>query len=421
MRTSITPRWVTNNHVAVKPLKTPQQQQLIALWTLVVFCVVAWRQGAFFDGGLDVVVILKALLQSAALGWAFLLWLWSDRRCPLGVRSFLLLLPVLLLSVVGALAEGNFVASGIIAIRVLMLAVTIMFIMRVYPAEQTLTGLCVALSLVGLLSAATGLVLGGGGRLSGGIPPLSPNEIALLTGIPALVIFHQALRAQTRWWHVVYLAVLATVLVLSESRTALIAAVIAAAMMVLLLRRIPIQTVVATLLIAPVVFYLFFLTPVIQNIMAREDSASILTLNSRTISWSVVLNLPNDSWQRWIGSGLSVKTIAVEGQYWDEQVFDSSWISLLAQTGLIGTGLIAILVILNVYTALSSKRLRGLLLPLLSFVLIRSFMENGLIDAGALFLIFLVFSLMLETPSSRGAHDWERDPVFAKKNSRTHC
>lgn len=414
MQPVISAAWAPPRRQAPHGVRVPHRLQLTALWILVVFCVVAWRQGSFYSGGLDPVVLAKAVLQSAALGWAFLLWLWSGIRYPLGVRSLMFLAPVLGLSVVGALAEGNFMASAIIAVRIVMLALTTVLIMRVYPAEQVLVGLCIAMSIVGLVSAGTGFILEGGARLSGGIPPLSPNEIALLSGVPALVLLHQALRAQVHWWHVATLVVLGSVLLLSESRTALIAAAVSAGLSVLLMRRLPIQTIVTSLLLAPVVFYLLFLTPALRNMMVREDSASIMTLNSRTISWSVVLDLPADSWQRWIGAGMSQKTIAVQGQYWDEQVFDSSWISLLAQAGLVGTALAALWVLVTVLAAVRSKRLRSLLLPLLAFVLIRSVMENGLVDAGVMFLIFLVLALMVEPPSARVAHDWERAALLKR-------
>lgn len=411
MQPRISPAWPVGQ-TAVLPAverKTPAHWQLNVLWILLVFSVVAWRQGTLFSGSLDIVVVLKALLQTLVLGWAAVLWMAGGPRQPVGVRSLLLLAPVLLLSVVGALAVGNLVASAIIAVRIGMLALTVLLIMRVFPAQQVLLSLCTSLALVGALSAGSGLLLGGDGRLSGGIPPLSPNEIALLSGVPALVLFHQALRAKVRWPHVVLLVCFTAILLISESRTALIAASVSAGMMLLMLRRVPVQTIVSALLTLPVVFYLVFLTPVIQQFIDRGDSASVMTLNSRTISWSVVLGLPNDSWQRWIGAGLSQKSIAVQGQYWDEQVFDSSWISLLAQAGVFGTALVALWVVFTVFSALKSKKLRSLLVPLLAFIVIRSAMENGLVDAGALFLIFLVFALMVEPAARAAAFDWEKE------------
>ncbi|WP_159611321.1 O-antigen ligase family protein [Glutamicibacter sp. JC586] len=415
----ISPPWEPRLHRrGRRTQRIPRQWQLTLMWILLVFSVVAWRQGALFTGGVDSVVILKALLQSSILCWVVLLNLWSSERQLVGVRSIMLVAPTLALSIVGALAEGNLMASAIIAIRMTMLATTILLIMRIFPAEQVVSSLCIGMATVGMVSAISGLALGGAaGRLSGGIPPLSPNEIALLSGFPALVLFHQALRAQVRWWHIVALGVLSGILLLSESRTALFAAAVAAVMMLLMLRKLPVQTIVAGLITLPIASYLIFATSIIQHMMAREDSASVMTLNSRTISWSVVLNLPIDSWQRWIGAGMSQKTIAVQGQYWDEQVFDSSWISLLAQTGIIGTALIGIWVIATIHSAITSKKLRSLLLPLIAFLLIRSVMENGLLDAGALFLSFLVIALMLEPVSKSEAFDWDNSSLLKQPNS----
>ncbi|MHA7242839.1 O-antigen ligase family protein [Paeniglutamicibacter antarcticus] len=392
---------------------------MYGIWIVTVSCVVAWRQGAFYTGGLDPVVIIKALLQAGAMCWALTICLVYKNKYPVGAKSLGSLLAILAVSVVGALAEGNLSASAVIAVRVMMMALTAMLLMSRYSAQRVLLGLCTALALVGIFSAVTGLALGGEGRLAGGIPPLSPNEIALLTGVPALVLLHEALRARVHWWHIIALIVLAGGLLLSESRTALIGAACAAGLMVLLMRRLPIQTVSAALLLAPGLFFVVFFTPVVQSIVTREDSASFLTLNSRTISWSVVLNLPMDSWQRWIGEGLSMKTIAVEGQYWDEQVFDSSWISLLAQTGVIGAAIALFWVLSCVFAALKSKKLRSLFIPLLAFVLVRSTMENGLIDAGVTFLVFFTLSLSLEPPSRSVGCDWDRDGHFGVWPTRT--
>ena len=53
-----------------------------------------------------------------------------------------------------------------------------------------LRSLFIAMALVGGLAIVTGLLALGstGGRLQGGIPPLVPNEIALLCGAPALAL-----------------------------------------------------------------------------------------------------------------------------------------------------------------------------------------------------------------------------------------
>src|SRR5690606_42051061 len=59
-----------------------------------------------------------------------------------------------------------------------------------------------------------------------------------------------------------------------------------------------------------------------------------------------------------------------------------SWISLLAQSGIIGTVIAAVWIAGVVFRAMKTAKARTLYLPLLAFILVRSFMENGLIDAG---------------------------------------
>lgn len=408
-RGTITSSWpslqpATSN--AAEPKAEPKAWHLAAIALLCVGCVVAWRQGAFYSGGVDPVVALKALMQSAALAWAWVLAKKHGLARPLGIRSLNYLLMILSVSLIGAVAAGDVMASAVIAIRVIMMALTLMLVMRSYSAEPTLLALALAMAIVGVLSAGTGLALGGGARLSGGIPPLSPNEIALLAGVPALLLLHEGIRARVHWWHLALLVMLAGMLLLSESRTALIGAAAASGLMLILVRHIPLQTVIAALVAFPLLTYALLMTPILQNLMAREDSASLLTLNSRTISWSAVLNLPWDSWQRWVGTGLSTKTIPVEGQYWEEQVFDSSWISLLAQSGIIGIVIAAVWIAGVVFRAMKTAKARTLYLPLLAFILVRSFMENGLIDAGVMFLAFFAISLNLERPSAQLSIDW---------------
>ncbi|MHC6176416.1 O-antigen ligase family protein [Glutamicibacter endophyticus] len=420
MRGTITAQWPRAGIKEPRRVAGPSELHLILIWLMTVSSVVAWRQGVFYTGGADPVVVLKALLQFGALGWAALLCLNCRTHFPLGVRSLGFLLPILALSVVGALAEGNLTASLVLAVRVLLMALTVMFLARCYAPQRLLWALAVALAVVGGISAVSGLVIGGQGRLSGGIPPLSPNEIALLAGLPALMLLHETLRARVHWWHSGGLLLLVGILILSESRTALIGAACAAVLMVLLMRTLPVQTLVATLIAIPVLFYVMFYTPAVRAVLERSDSAELLTFNSRTISWSAVLQLPLDSWQRWVGQGLSMKTIPVTGQYWEEQVFDSSWISLLAQAGVFGAVLALLWVLGCLWAALRHRKVRSLYLPLLAFILVRSLMENGLIDAGVMFLVFFALSLCLERPSREYGPDWEHEPLLGTAKRPTY-
>lgn len=85
-------------------------------------------------------------------------------------------------------------------------------------------------------------------------------------------------------------------------------------------------------------------------------------------------------------------------------MLDSSWASLLAQTGLIGTALIAALIVWCVASALISSRRRWLVAPLLTLVIIRSVTESGLVDSATAFILFFTVASLL-THRSRHADD----------------
>ncbi len=83
-------------------------------------------------------------------------------------------------------------------------------------------------------------------------------------------------------------------------------------------------------------------------------------------------------------------------------MLDSSWVSLLAQAGLLGVLLIGLLVAWCVITAVTAASRRGLLLPLLTMFVIRTFTESGMVDSAMPFVLFVTLSALL-TRRSRQA------------------
>lgn len=390
-----------------------------AIWAMLVVSTVAWRQGSLYEGGLDPVVVLKAGIQVCALAWAVVLNLGAGRRQPLPAGSLAILSLLVLISCVGGFAAGNTVPSLVIAVRILMLAATVALMFRAFTAQANLLALLTTMGGIGLLSAASGLVSGVDGRLSGGIPPLSPNEIALLVGAPALALLHEMVRDRLRLRGMMAFIVLATVLALSESRSALVAAVLGVCLIVVQIRRLPLRVVAAIAVLVPLAFAVLAYTPLLRSLVFRADSASLSTLNSRTISWNAVLDIPLATWERWIGTGLSTKEIAVSGQYWDMQVFDSSWFSVLAQAGAVGTAILLLWVAWALVAAVRRGRVRTLTLGLLAFLLVRSILENGLVDASAAFLLFFSISLVLERPVYAVLPSWDEQSPLGPQPLRT--
>jgi len=238
--------------------------------------------------------------------------------------------------------------------------------------------------------------------LGGGIPPLTPNDIALLCGLPALGILHEAVHGRAGARLVAVSAGLAGMVLATGSRTAIFALAAAIVVVLLHVRRPPVPVAAAVLAAVPAIFAVTAYTPTLTNILNRADSASLVTLNSRTISWEAVLAIPIDTLERWLGAGLSVKQIAVIGQYWDKQVFDSSWISALAQAGLVGLLLLALWTVRTVWDSLRTPGLGTFTNAALLFILIRSVTENGLVDASVDFVVFFTLSVLLEKASSSG-------------------
>jgi hypothetical protein len=134
----------------------------------------------------------------------------------------------------------------------------------------------------------------------------------------------------------------------------------------------------------------------------ERDGSGTSTLESRFIAWNAATTWADDAWQLVFGGGLSVKIIPVKGQWWDTQPLDSSWFSLLVQTGLLGVLVCGVWALWALRGALLAPReQRALFLGLLLFLLGRSVLESGLFDATPAFIGFLAVSLLAEGGSRR--------------------
>ena len=374
------------------------------VWLLVVISLVPWRKGVYYEGGADAVVLAKAALQALA----FLLAaarVFSVPRRPLGVRSFLLLGLFASLSLTGALQAGSMASSGVLTGRLVLLAVTVGCVLAAERAHQALTSLLVVMGAVGLAIGATGApAVLDGARLAGTMPEVAPNVLALLLGAPAVAALHVLIRHRPAPGPVIAAVLLVPALIATGSRMGLLAAAAAVTVDLLYVRR-PHKALVAVLAATvPALLAVVAFTPVLSALMERAGGGSLMTLNSRTIAWSAVLDAAPGTWKRWIGSGLDVRTVPVQGQYWDSQVLDSSWISALAQAGILGAVVLALLTLAALAGAVRYRgQGAGLVPALLVFVLVRSFLENGLTEAAPAFVLFFLLALMVEPPARDAA------------------
>jgi hypothetical protein len=139
---------------------------------------------------------------------------------------------------------------------------------------------------------------------------------------------------------------------------------------------------------------------------AERGGDGTSTLDSRFIAWRAAATWADSTWQTVFGGGLNVKIIPVAGQYWKTQPLDSSWASLLVQTGLLGllvaTGWVC-------WVARGALRAphphRVLFVGLWVFLVGRSLLESGLFDASPAFLLFFAVSLLAESASRERLED----------------
>jgi hypothetical protein len=365
---------------------------------LMVLGAVDWRRGAYFSGAVDPVVLAKALVAGIGLLLAFGLAS-GRRRYRLGTLSVWLLTIVLGSSLWGALTSGELLSGGVMAVRVAVLGGTVFFLLRAAPALVVLRRTAWASGAIAVVASLTGLPGMTGGRLAGGLPSMDPNALALLAGIPLVVLAWRVVLGEASWAIGLGGGYFLAVLWFTGSRTALLMLLVGVAVMALQIRRPRVGLVVGGLVLGAVGLVGAVATGFLAGFAARGGDGTS-TLDSRFIAWRAAAGWAESGWQTVFGGGLNVKIIPVTGQYWKTQPLDSSWASLLVQTGLLG---------LLVAAAWACWVLRGALLApyphrvlflgLWFFLVGRSLLESGLFDASPAFLLFLAVSLLAEGAS----------------------
>jgi O-Antigen ligase len=372
---------------------------LVFIILLIAVCsVIPWRRGQIYSGGVDRVVAAKAALELIAFGLAFALH--ATRRVvgSVGIISLSFLAAIIIISTIGAYAADDITASLVLSIRLAIVAATVVLIVKSAPPLMVLNALLAAMGAVAIFAAITGAQHGlSSGRLSGGIPNFQANVLAGLAAPPAVGLGAYIARRGIRPWNIALLAVLIGIVFATGSRTALLVVFIGIIIAFLSANHVPTSTAIAALIATPFIYSLLAFTNTIPQVFSRgQDADQLLSLSTRTVAWNAVFAIPIDSWPKWIGVGLAAKTVAVQERFRNVQVLDSSWVSVLAQAGIIGTLLLGIWLAIAVIESLARPDLRALTFPLLVVLIIRSITESGLVDSSATFLLFLTIALVLE-------------------------
>ena len=411
--------------------QTPEARTDVPRWQLylccllLVACTIPWRRATYFSGALDPVVAAKGLIGSIGLAMAFLM---SRRRLghhtPLGARTLTFAGLYLAVSCLGGWAAGQALPSVVVAVRVAMLLSSLALLLQAVGVSRLITTMVRSMGLVALFAVGTGVGTVGSGRLQGAVPPLAPNEIAFLTGAVLLLTVHRLMEGQARRGEIPLALALFGVVWLTGSRTTAATLLLAVAVLVVQARRFSAPGFVALVAAVPAVAFAALATSAVTDMLLRGGDQNVTTLSSRTIAWQAALTMNGSTWQRWFGGGLPMKHIPVSGQYWQTQLLDSSWISALVQTGLVGLVLTAVWVVATLASAFRTPRpWRPLWVGLVVFIGLRSLLESGLFDASTSFIVFAVVSLATEratrtAPDPGAPHDPGDPTASVRADSR---
>jgi hypothetical protein len=165
--------------------------------------------------------------------------------------------------------------------------------------------------------------------------------------------------------------------------------------------RVPAWVVALSALSVPAVLYVTFMTPLVSAYATRGDSASTMTLNSRTVAWTAAVHYADTGLGQLFGAGLAVKEIPVSAMFRTVQILDSTWMSAVVQAGALGTLTLAVMSVVTLVRSLTlPPPHRSLVFSVLLMMILRSALESGLFDASAAFIPFLCFALSAQRPSN---------------------
>jgi hypothetical protein len=393
---------------------TPTLPILVGTWFLVVLSVVSWRPDTLYAGGADPVVIAKALVALTAFLCALAIYHRYRMHARVGIRSLFFLVAIVAVSCLGAVAAGDPTPSLVLAVRIILVAATVYTLACTTTPLDVLRSLLIAMGILSLIGAVTGIPeLLSQGRLASGIPAMRPNELAGLAAPPLVGLAIEVTRSGLRTRTAVLMLTFSAIVLATGSRTTLFVAVLAIILTIMLSWPLPHSAGIVLILLAPVAYTVAAFTDFVAQVAVRgQDLQQLATLSSRTIAWEAVLDIPMNTWHKWIGAGLAIKTVEVDQRWWETQVLDSSWVSVLSQAGIIGLVLVSVWVILTVVESARSDRLRNFTFPLLVLLLVRSVAENGLIESSVIFVLFFCISLLLE-PGYRYPVNREKEVRYA--------
>ncbi len=375
------------------------------IWGLLVLNVLS------FSTGVSVIPIpgsVGKVITQGALSLAVLLALMQNPRGKFRPNVFLLLLTLLALeTVVTVLTVGPVKGTYYRTFRMLEF-VAVLWLLSPYwnRADMLLVRCHMKAMLWVVITVVLGIMIDpnralNGGRLQDIIWPIASTQVAhyaaVSIGIAAIMWFCGQLRGKVALWYVV---VATGVLLLTHTRTALVAMLVALLFGGLSLIATPrVRRLFGVVGGATVVAFAAF-SSAITSWMARGEGTTQLTnLTGRTNFWGPLLAFPRTTFQEIFGFGLS------NGSF-DGLPVDSNWILSYQDQGLFGVVMCAVILLyVLILACLQSRGMRrALALFLVIYCIVASFTEDGITNPSTYMLdVTVAASLLLPAATRRQA------------------
>jgi hypothetical protein len=377
---------------------------LLAAWGALVLHVLTF--GAY-DILLPIPVPLGQMVTQGSLVLALLLALAVNRGVVLRPSLFLSLLMILgVVSLMVSLHSDFFLGSTYRAVR-LIAFVGVLWLLTPWWGRRDMVllrchrrALWVVLATVLLGAAlAPGLAFAFEGRLSGVLWPIPPTQVAhyaaIIFGTSAVL---WATRVITTRHAVLALAVTGGILVLTHTRTALLATAVAllVAGASLFLGHVRVRRVSAITAIGAVVVATVFASQLTTWVLRGQSLQEAGQLTGRTKVWSAVLDVDRPLLNGLFGSGMS-------DQSFNGLPIDSNWLATYLDQGWFGLVIHATLILMLLVTAATRERgpQRGTALFLIIYCLVASITETGLGNVASYTLDLAVAAALLAPEATR--------------------
>jgi hypothetical protein len=402
------------------PVKVPDetwvQRRVWLTWALLVLNALTYYPGV---SALHIPNTVGKVITQGALPLALLAAVSVNRRLIFRPNAYLSLLSLLLFAAIITSFQPQHLGTVYRTFR-LSEFIAALWLLTPWWGRRDLLLLRCHLTTIYVLQATVilGLFVSPGkarlqGRLTGVLWPVPPTQVAHYAAVATGIVLLMWFCGRIRGWRVLGIIVVeVAILILTHTRTALLALVVGLVVAGLSLIKVNfrIRKVYATagiiVAVAATTTSGFFL-----SWLARGEGTSELTnLTGRTLVWGQVLSYPRNTFQMVFGFGLSNSSF-------NGLPIDSNWLSSYDELGLFGVAVCVIVLVFLVVNAYFQPRSmeRALALFLVVYCIMASITETGITDVSPYVLeVTLAASMMVPAREPSLTRQWQPTRTLTK-------